>query len=140
VLTHSLAQDVRPRVHRAAVMGPNRRHLFAGIGLPIRALVRMWNDPHDRGQVGLVLSLVIVGVVFYTIVEGWSVVDAIYFSTMSLATVGYGDIVPTTEVGKIFTVVYVLAGIGTLVSFFTTLTRHTFELARERQRAREQAS
>jgi voltage-gated potassium channel Kch len=121
------------------VTGSNRHHLFAGIGLPIRALGRMWRDPQDRGQVALVISLLIVGVVFYTLVEGWTVVDAVYFSAMSLATVGYGDIVPTTDVGKIFTVVYVLSGIGILVSFFTTLTRYALEIARERERARRES-
>jgi voltage-gated potassium channel len=99
----------------------------------------MWRDPQDRSQVLLVISLLIVGVVFYTLVEGWTVVDAIYFSAMSLATVGYGDVVPTTGVGKIFTVVYVLGGIGILVAFFTTLTSHTLALERERVRAREEA-
>jgi hypothetical protein len=118
----------------------HRRHLFAGIGLPLRAVGEMWRDPEDRGSLLLVISLLIVGVVFYTLVEGWSVVDAIYFSAMSLATVGYGDVVPTTDVGKIFTVVYVLAGIGILVSFFTTLTRHTLELLRAREQEREEPS
>ena len=68
--------------------------------------------------------------------EGWSVVDSVYFCSMSLATVGYGDIVPDTDVGKIFTVVYVLAGIGILVSFFTTLTAKTLAIQREVRQAR----
>jgi hypothetical protein len=117
-------------------MNANRRHLFAGLGLPVRAVVAMWRDPRDRGPLLLVISLLIVGVVFYTLVEGWSVVDAVYFSAMSLATVGYGDVVPTTAIGKLFTVVYVLAGIGILVSFFSTLTAHALELQRARRQQR----
>jgi voltage-gated potassium channel len=114
----------------------DRPRLFAGLGLPIRALVLMCRDPHERAPALLVASLLIVGVVFYTLVEGWSVVDAIYFSSMSLATVGYGDLVPETDIGKLFTVVYVLAGIGILVSFFTALTRKTLALQAERMRRR----
>jgi voltage-gated potassium channel len=113
-----------------------RPRVFAGLGLPLQALVQMWRDPRDRGPLLLVVSLLIVGVVFYTLVEGWSVVDAIYFSSMSLATVGYGDLVPETDIGKLFTVVYVLAGIGILVSFFTALTRKTLALQAERMRRR----
>jgi voltage-gated potassium channel len=116
--------------------GHERPRLFAGLGLPLRAAVEMARDPHQRGLLLLVVSLLIVGAVFYTLVEGWSVVDAIYFSAMSLATVGYGDLVPETEIGKLFTVVYVIAGIGILVSFFTALTAKTFELQTERRRAR----
>jgi voltage-gated potassium channel len=113
-----------------------RRHVMAGLGLPIRALVQMVRDPEERGPVLLVLSLLIVGSAFYMIVEGWSFIDAVYFCSMSLATVGYGDLVPTTGLAKLFTVVYVLSGIGILVSFFTALASKTLELQGERRRAR----
>jgi voltage-gated potassium channel len=116
-----------------------RPHLFAGLGLPIRALVLMLRDPHERAPALLVASLLIVGIVFYTLVEGWTVVDAVYFSAMSLATVGYGDLVPDTDVGKLFTVVYVLAGIGILVSFFTALASKTLALQSERRSRRDRA-
>jgi voltage-gated potassium channel len=113
-----------------------RPRLFAGLALPLRAFMLMLRDPHERGPALLVISLLIAGTVFYTLVEGWSVVDAVYFCAMSLATVGYGDIVPTTSGGKIFTVVYVLAGIGILVSFFSALAAKTLALQAERRRRR----
>jgi voltage-gated potassium channel len=74
--------------------------------------------------------------VFYALVEGFTMIDAFYFSSMSLATVGFGDLVPTTDAGKIFTVVYVLSGIGILVSFFTALAAKTLALQTERRRRR----
>jgi voltage-gated potassium channel len=114
-----------------------RPRLLSGIGLPLRALVRMARDPQDRGSLLLVASLLIVGTAFYTVVEGWSVVDAVYFCAMSLATVGYGDVVPDSDTAKVFTVVYVFVGIGILVSFFTTLTSHTLALQAARRSARE---
>jgi voltage-gated potassium channel len=119
-------------------MTPDRKRprLLAGIGLPLRALATMVRDPHERGPVLLVASLLIAGTAFYTLVEGWSVVDAVYFCAMSLATVGYGDVVPETAAGKLFTVVYVLAGIGILVAFFTALASKTLALQAERRRAR----
>jgi len=99
----------------------------------------MLRDREERGPALLVASLLIVGTVFYALVEGWGVIDAVYFSAMSLATVGYGDLVPETPEGKLFTVVYVLAGIGILVSFFTALTAKTLTLLRQRQAERESA-
>ena len=114
-----------------------RPHLLAGIGLPLRALLLMARDPEARGPLLLVVSLLVVGSAFYTMVEGWTLVDAVYFCAMSLATVGYGDVVPTTDTGKLFTTVYVLVGIGILVSFFTALTSRTLALQAERRQARE---
>jgi len=118
---------------------PRRPRLFAGLRLPLSALVIMLRDREERGPALLVASLLIVGTVFYALVEGWGVIDAVYFSAMSLATVGYGDLVPETPEGKLFTVVYVLAGIGILVSFFTALTAKTLTLLRQRQAERESA-
>ena len=122
-------------------MSEHRRHgrLIVGLTLPLRAVISMARDPHDRGPLVLVASQLIVGSVFYMLVERWSLVDAVYFCSMSLATVGYGDVVPDTEAGKIFTVVYVLSGIGILVSFFTALTKKTLEMQAERIRARQSA-
>jgi voltage-gated potassium channel len=115
---------------------PSRARVFVGLGLPLRAVAVMARDPEERGPLLLVLSLLIVGTFFYVLAEGWSVIDSVYFCAMSLATVGYGDVVPETAVGKIFTVVYVLAGIGILVSFFTSLTSTTLALQADRRRAR----
>ena len=49
-------------------------------------------------------------------VEGWSLVDALYFSIITLSTVGYGDLSPKTDVGKVFTTIYILVGIGLFVA------------------------
>jgi voltage-gated potassium channel len=113
---------------------PRRRpRLVAGLLLPAQALADLARDPATRGTVLLVLSLLIVGTAFYTTVEGWSVVDSVYFCVMTLATVGFGDLVPTTDTGKLFTVAYVLAGIGLLVAFFSALAARTLTLQAERR-------
>ena len=99
-------------------------------------MIDMARHPEDRGPLLLVVSLLIGGTAFYSLWEGWSVVDSLYFCAMSLATVGFGDLVPETDVGKVFTVVYVLGGIGTLVAFFTALTAKVLAMQAELQRAR----
>jgi voltage-gated potassium channel len=107
-----------------------------GMRLPLAALARMFRDPHGRGLALLVVSLFLIGTVFYWIFEPWSLLDSFYFSTMTLATVGFGDFVPTHPGTKLFTVFYVLAGVGILVAFFSELTRRTIELGIE-MRAKE---
>jgi voltage-gated potassium channel len=84
----------------------------------------IWALRHDRQFVSLAVfaALAIVGGTgFYSLVEGLRVVDAFYFSVMTLTTVGYGDFAPTTDVGKLFTAVYVLVGVGILLTFVTTV-------------------
>lgn len=62
---------------------------------------------------------VVFGAVFYHIVEKLSWLNAFYFTTVTLATVGYGDIVPHTPAGKLFTMFYIFFG----VTIFVILAR-----------------
>ncbi len=61
-------------------------------------------------------SALLVGTVAYHFLEGWSLLDSLYFSVITLATVGYGDFVPTTPVARIFTILYVINGISILLA------------------------
>ena len=45
------------------------------------------------------------------------VLDSLYFSVTTLTTVGYGDFFPKTDAGKMFTIFYILAGVGILLGF-----------------------
>jgi voltage-gated potassium channel Kch len=68
-----------------------------------------------------------IGTVFYHYVEGFSWVDAYYFSVVTLATVGYGDLAPRTSIGKIFTTIYIFAGVGIIGTYFSLLLRRRAE-------------
>ena len=96
--------------------------LLVTISRVVGAIWRGLRDPAFRHVlVGLVVTL-ISGTIFYSAVEGWSVVDSVYFCVMTLSTVGYGDLHPTTAVSKIFTIVFLFVGAGIFVSFITKLT------------------
>ena len=62
----------------------------------------------------ILIALFAVGMLFYTYVEDLTPLDAFYLTGSTLTTLGYGDIVPETPAGKIFTVIYSIAGIGTI--------------------------
>lgn len=78
-------------------------------------LPRLLADDSFRTAFAMLAGLMAVGTVFYMIVEGWGLLDSLYFAVIAAATVGFGDYVPTTDLGKLFTIVYVLAGVGLLV-------------------------
>ncbi len=89
----------------------------------VRLVRTVWRGMReDQTFRELVLSVLILlgsGTTFYALVEEWNVIDAFYFSVLTLATVGYGDLVPTTTGSKLFTVAYVLFGVGLLAAFIT---------------------
>lgn len=82
-----------------------------------RALVRVLGQPAGRAIALLVAVQLLGGTIFYRQVEGWRWLDALYFSITTLTTVGLGDLAPTTDAGKVFTMLYVLTGVGVLLSF-----------------------
>src|SRR5205809_141014 len=60
-----------------------------------------------------------IGTIGYVLIEGLSVVDALYLTVATLTTVGYGDVVPHTTAGRLFTIVLILSGVGTALYLFT---------------------
>jgi hypothetical protein len=59
-----------------------------------------------------------VGTVVYHYVEGWSWVDSFYFCAVAGSTVGFGDLAPTTDASKLFTVLYLFSAVAILGAFF----------------------
>jgi voltage-gated potassium channel Kch len=70
------------------------------------------------------LMMIAVGTLVMRFVEKLSWVDAFYFSVVSLTTVGYGDITPTTNAAKLFVAFYLLMGIGIIAAFASTLVKN----------------
>lgn len=87
----------------------NMRRLYHGLRTAIR-------EPAVRGALSLAATLILIATVFYRTVEGWSLLDSAYFSVVTIATVGYGDLAPRTAIGKLFTIGYIFAGIGIFVA------------------------
>ncbi len=72
------------------------------------------------GQVvlGLVVLalLLLLGAAGYLLIEdGWSPLDAVYMSVTTLTTVGFREMHPLSPAGRVFTMVFVLAGLGVLL-------------------------
>lgn len=63
---------------------------------------------------GVVIILLFLGVgtTFYTLTEEWEWQDALYFCVTTMTTVGYGDLAPSSDSSKIFTIVYILLGLS----------------------------
>lgn len=93
------------------------RHLIVG-------LRNFLTDPSGRSILTLAGAVIGVGTVFYRFVEDLRWLDSLYFSVITLTTVGYGDFSPSTNAGKVFTMGYVLVGIGIFVALVTEIGSH----------------
>jgi voltage-gated potassium channel len=83
-------------------------------------------EPEVKGVFALALTLILTATVFYGLVERWSLLDAAYFSVVTIAAVvDYGDLAPQTAIGKIFTMGYIFSGIGIFVAAATALAQAT---------------
>ena len=52
------------------------------------------------------------GTAGYMLIEDWSLIDALYMTVITLATVGYGEVHVTSAAGRIFTIVLIILGVG----------------------------
>ncbi len=92
--------------------------LFVALGRLYRDMVK---QPETRALLVLACLVLLIGIVFYMGVEHWTFINTLYFCVVTLGTVGYGDIAPQTEVGRLFTVAYIIVGLGIIGGFFATL-------------------
>ncbi|NJN80974.1 MAG: two pore domain potassium channel family protein [Caldilineaceae bacterium] len=107
---------------------------FVYLVLFVRELWELFKDPRHRSLLSWVVIILATGTIFYHRIEGWSLTNSFYFSVVTLATVGYGDLSPTTTAGKLFTTLYLFFGISIFLAFISMLSRDHNELAKMRRR------
>jgi voltage-gated potassium channel Kch len=105
-----------------------------------RAVAGVWRDPETKALPVVAAALVLTGTIFYWRFEDWTIVESLYFSIVTLTTVGYGDLHPTTAGTQIFTIFYILTGIGVFVALLASVAQQYIEQKGERTSARERLS
>lgn len=75
----------------------------------------------------LIIGLFIYGVVGSIFIMHLNLVDSIYYSVITMATVGYGDYIPTTGVQKIFATTLALGGVALLAYVFNIILTNVQE-------------
>ena len=62
----------------------------------------------------LCAGVIVVGATGYMVIDDYPLLDAIYMSVITITTVGFGEIRPLSEAGRIFTTGLILFGFGCL--------------------------
>ncbi len=87
----------------------------------------MEKDSHLIKAAIYLAIVLVVGVAGYYFIENYSLIDALYMTVITTSTVGFGEILPLSDTGKIFTVVLIFSSIGVLTYFVTHVTGSFFE-------------
>ena len=88
--------------------------------------LKMLLEYFKRDKVGIYgviifLSIIIYGVLGSIFIMKLDICDSIYYTIITIATVGFGDITPTTPIQKIFSATLALAGVGLLAYILTII-------------------
>jgi len=84
---------------------------------------------HKKFALAIIVFLIFLfgGILAYSSIEGWRYIDSAYFTIATVTTIGYGDIVPQTDMGKIFTMFFSFFGIGMAFYFFTLFGKYIYK-------------
>ena len=74
-----------------------------------------------------IVGMMILGTLAYHALEKWNYVDSFYFTGVTLTTIGYGDLHPTTDLSKIFTVFFSFGGVGILAASLSVVAGAYFD-------------
>jgi hypothetical protein len=70
---------------------------------------------------GVFAIFLLLGSLVYHVLEGWGYLEALYFSFTTLTTIGFGDYLPSTRVSKVFSIFYIIVGLGNCASIIALL-------------------
>jgi hypothetical protein len=75
-----------------------------------------------RVHLAIFAAVMVMAIAGFHLLEQLPLLDAIYFSIVTVATVGYGDIHPLTPAGKLLAIVVIITGVGTFLSVIASAT------------------
>lgn len=66
-------------------------------------------------------ALVVLGIAGYMLIEGWSLLDAAYMVVVTFTTVGYEEVHPLSDNGRLLTMFMMVAGVGVMLYILTSV-------------------
>ena len=60
----------------------------------------------------ILIAIIIAGIIGYAVIEGWSFLDSLYMTIITITTVGYAEVNPLSTAGRIFSTILIIGGVG----------------------------
>jgi len=73
------------------------------------------------------LSMIAIGISGYSLIEGYSFINAIFMTIITISTVGYREVQPLSDNGKIFTIILIVFSFGIFAYALSTITRYLID-------------
>lgn len=77
--------------------------------------------------VAMIFVVLIIGTLGFHFIEDLPLLESAYVATQTVTTVGYGDITPTTQGGRVFSLVFMLIGVGTVLYGLTQIATYVIQ-------------
>src|SRR5438552_17898938 len=75
----------------------------------------------------LLVCLTIVGVGGFMLIEHYTLIEAFYMTIITIATVGFGEVHPLSDGGKIFTAFLIMTSFGTFAYAITSISKYIID-------------
>jgi voltage-gated potassium channel len=76
---------------------------------------------------GALAAILVIGVIGYMLIEGWSFMDALYMTVISITTTGYMEVHPLDTAGRIFTIFLIIGGASSALYALTVIVTYVME-------------
>jgi len=75
----------------------------------------------------LIILVIFIGTIGFHLIEGWSFLDCLYMTVITIFTVGFKEVRELSPQGQVFTIFVILGGVGTAIFAFTKIAEIAFE-------------
>jgi len=75
----------------------------------------------------ILVTIIVAGVIGYAVIEGWSFIDSLYMTVITITTVGYGEVHPLTTAGQIFSIFLIVGGVSGAVYILSAIAGYLIE-------------
>ncbi len=76
---------------------------------------------------GLIALIVLIGIVGFSIIEGYGIFDAFYMTVITVATVGFEEVKPLSDQGRLFTIFLIITSFGTFAYAVTSISKYVID-------------
>ncbi len=77
--------------------------------------------------ISTLVAIIVIGVIGYSVIEGWSLFDSLYMTAMTITTVGYKELYPLSTGGRAFSIFLMFGGVGAALYTLTGIIQYIIE-------------